>query len=153
MAEQSGIPNFMASSAGTRAVVGHPLHKDASAVLEGLGGSAAGFAARQLTPRIALSADLVLAMTTEQRDAVLEHAPSMLHRTFTVVEAARLASELGAQNFADLASLRPRLIPTDSFDIPDPIGQSPEVFAVVGQRIADSLEPILALCYRSGLAD
>lgn len=31
-------------------------------------------------------------------------------------------------------------------DIPDPIGQSPDVFAAVGQQIADLLPPVLELC-------
>ncbi|MDW5612046.1 protein-tyrosine-phosphatase [Mycolicibacterium sp. D5.8-2] len=149
MADQLQIPSFAASSAGTRALVGHPIHHNAVAVLEGLGGSGTGFAARQLTPRIASSADLVLAMTREHRDVVLERAPHKLGQTFTIVEAARLAAEFGAENFTDLADLRSRLTATDSFDVPDPIGQAPEVFAMVGQRIADLLQPILELCRRS----
>ncbi|WP_356948683.1 protein-tyrosine-phosphatase [Mycolicibacterium austroafricanum] len=149
MGEQLRIPDFEVSSAGTRALVGHPIHQSAVAVLEGLGGSATGFAARQLTPRIASSADLVLAMTREHRDLVLERAPHKLHQTFTFVEAAQLASEFGAPNLTDLAHLRSRLTATDSFDIPDPIGQTPEVFERVGQRIADLLGPVLELCRQS----
>jgi protein-tyrosine phosphatase len=63
------------SSAGTRAVIGHPVHAKAARVLVELGGDPADFAARQLKPAIATEADLVLAMTREHRDAVLEITP------------------------------------------------------------------------------
>ncbi|WP_338100974.1 low molecular weight phosphatase family protein [Mycolicibacterium vanbaalenii] len=149
MGSQLGIPRFEAVSAGTRALVGHPMHRHAATVLDELGGSGLGFAARRLTPRIVSRADLVLVMTREHRDVVLECAPHKLHRTFTLVEAARLASECGAETVVDLAGVRPQLTATDSFDIPDPIGQPLEVFATVGQLIADHLTPVLELCQRS----
>lgn len=152
MGEQLQIPAFAASSAGTRAVVGHAIHPSAMAVLDGLGGDGSAFAARQLTSQIASNADLVLTMTRDHRDAVLERAPQKLRSTFTVVEASRLATEFDAQTTADLALLRSRISATDSFDIPDPIGQTPEVFASIGQRIADLLPPILELCLRSASA-
>jgi protein-tyrosine phosphatase len=130
-------------------VIAHPIHHDAALVLEKLGGEASNFAARQLTPRIASDADLVLTMTRAQRDAVLEVAPRQLHRTFTLSEAARLASECEAQTVADLAALRPQLAAHELSDIPDPIGQTAEVFAAIGSQIADLLAPILELCRRS----
>ena len=138
-----------ASSAGTRAVIDHPIHKSAAVVLERLGGDAAQFRARQLTPKIAVSADLVLTMTKAHREAVLEIAPRQLRKTFTVSEAAALASRYGAQRVEDLAALRPRLAANEVWDVPDPIGQSDEVFAAVGTQIAELLQPIVDLCVRS----
>ncbi|RDH77703.1 low molecular weight phosphatase family protein [Mycolicibacterium moriokaense] len=143
------ISNFRTSSAGTRAVVGHSIHHDAALVLEGLDGNASNFVARQLTSRIASDADLILAMTRAHRDAVLELAPRQLHRSFTLSEAARLASEGNARNVADLAALRPHFASSELSDIPDPVGQSAEFFAMVGAQIADLLMPILELCQRS----
>lgn len=143
------IPDITASSAGTRAVIAHPMHHTAARVLEKLGGEAADFAARQLTPRIASDAELVLTMTKAHRDAVLEVAPHKLHRTFTLTEAARLASEWNAQTVADLAALRPQLATHELTDIPDPIGQSADVFASVGSQINDLLPSILELCRRN----
>lgn len=134
------------SSAGTRAVIGHPIHHEAAAVLEKLGGQSTDFAARQLTLRIASEADLILTMTKTHRDAVLEVAPRQLRRTFTVGEAARLATDYDARNVADLSALRPQLGSHEADDIPDPIGQDAEVFATVGARIAELLPPVLALC-------
>lgn len=143
-----GIPDFTASSAGTRAVIGHPIHHDAALVVERLGGDASGFAARQLTPRIASDADLVLTMTRAQVDTVLELAPHKLHRTFTLTEAARLASDCNAQSVADLAALRPLLAAHERADVPDPIGQGAETYARVGSWIAYLLPPVLELCRR-----
>ena len=140
------IPDFRASSAGTRAVISHPIHPDAALVLEKLGGDVSNFAARQLTPRIASDADLVLAMTRAHRDAVLELAPRQLHRTFTLSEAARVASEDSARSVADLSALRSHLAAHEAQDIPDPIGQKAEYFAKIGAQISDLLPPILELC-------
>jgi protein-tyrosine phosphatase len=130
-------------------VIGHPIHHDAALVLEKLGGESSNFAARQLTSRIASDADLVLTMTRAHRDTVLEFAPRQLHRTFTLSQAARLAYEYNARNVADLAALRPHLAAQELLDIPDPVGQSGEFFAMVCSQIADMLPPILELCRRS----
>jgi protein-tyrosine phosphatase len=131
-------------------VIGHPIHRDAAVVLSHLGGDASGFAARQFKPKIASAADLIITMTSAHRDIVLEIAPRQLQRTFTLTEASRLASMEGAGNLADLAALRPHLGANDRSDIPDPIGQSPEVFAAIGAQIAELLPPLLELCRRSG---
>jgi protein-tyrosine phosphatase len=143
------IPGFTASSAGTRAVIASPIHHDAALVLQEHGGDASNFAARQLTPKIASNADLVLTMTRAHLDAVLELAPRQLHRTFALSEASRLAAEWNAQSVADLAAFRPQLAAHERPDIPDPIGQSPEFFALLGSQIASLLTPILELCRRS----
>ena len=149
-AAQSGVPDFVVSSAGTRAVIGYPIHRDAAVVLQDLGGDASDFAARQLTAKIASGADLVVTMTTAHRDAVLEVAPQKLHKTFTLIEAARLVSECGAETINDLSALRPQLSAREAPDILDPIGQDAEVFSRVGSQIAELLPPILKLCWRSG---
>ena len=149
-AAERRMGDFTASSAGTHAVIGHPIHRDAAVVLGNLGGDASDFAARQLKPKIASAADLIITMTSAHRDIVLETAPRQLQRTFTLTEASRLASMEGAETVADLAALRPHLGANDRSDIPDPIGQSPEVFAAIGAQIAELLPPILELCRRSG---
>ena len=74
-AAENGMPELWVSSAGTRAVIGHPVHRDAAVVLDALGGDTSGFAARQLTAKIASTADLIIAMTSAHRDIVLETAP------------------------------------------------------------------------------
>ncbi|WP_371744018.1 protein-tyrosine-phosphatase [Mycobacterium sp. DL592] len=145
-ARQHQLSHLLASSAGTHAVVAHPMHHEAAAVLAEIGGDASEFAARQLNSRIASDADLILTMTMAQRDMVLELAPRQLRRTFSLGEASRLASEGGGISVTDLADLRPRLQSSELVDVPDPIGQSPEFFAMVGFQIAALLTPILELC-------
>jgi protein-tyrosine phosphatase len=129
-------------------MVAHPIQHDAALVLEKLGGEVSNFAARQLTSTIILDADLVLTMTRAHRDTVLELAPRQLSRTFMLTEAARLASAYDARSVADLAALRPNVAAHEVTDIPDPMGQSAEFFAMVGAQIADLLPPILELCRR-----
>lgn len=147
-ANKSGFQGFSASSAGTRAVTGSPIHPEAALVLQHLGALPSNFVARQLTSKIAASADLVVTMTKAHRDAVLQLAPAQLRRTFTLLEAARLATECNAERIVDLAELRPQLATQDLTDIPDPIGQSAEVFGSVGSQIAELLPPIIHLCRR-----
>ena len=148
-AERLNMSDFSASSAGTRAVIGHPVQSAAATVLHELGGDASNFAARQLTAKIAAHAELVITMTKAHRDAVLEIAPRQLRRTYTLVEASRLASDFGAQEVHDLAALRSQLPSEGAWDITDPIGQDEAVFKSVGQQIADLLPPVLDLCQRS----
>jgi len=138
-----------ASSAGTRAVIGHPVHPDAARTLLDLGGDPAGFSARQLTPAIAADADLVITMTREHRDAVLELAPRQLRRTFLLTEAAALITRFDPDCIKDLAALRPQLRVDEVADVPDPIGQDPAVFERVGTQIAELLAPIVKLCQRA----
>ena len=141
-----GLPDFEVSSAGTHALVGHPVEPTAARVLEQLGGDPSGFAARQLTPAIAADADLVLSMTTAHRDDVLKLAPHQLHRTFTLREGARLVSEGNALRIADLPEIRAQFPASGSDDIPDPIGRGEAYFAMVGAQIADLLRDVLELC-------
>ncbi|BBX17983.1 low molecular weight phosphatase family protein [Mycolicibacterium duvalii] len=143
------IPNFAVSSAGTRAVIGHPIHADAARVLERLGGDASAFAARQLTARIAAPADLIVTMTRAHRDAVLELAPSKLHHTFMLAEVARLVSACGAVTIADLSRLRSHLVGSDVADVPDPMGHGAEAYEMAGSLIVELLPPVMALFART----
>lgn len=142
------MADFRASSAGTRAVIAHPMHPDAAQALIDLGGDPSDFSARQLTPAIATDADLVIAMTRSHRDAVLELAPRQLHRTFILTEAAALTTQFDPGDVTDLAALRPQLRADDLDDIPDPIGKKPEVYAGVAEQIAALVAPIFEFCRR-----
>lgn len=143
------ISDLRTSSAGTHAVIAHSMHHDAAHVLAELGGSSSGFAARQFTPRVAADADLVVTMTKAHRDNVLERAPGLLRRTFTMYEVATLAGDYDAGTISDLPELRPQLAGSNLPDIADPIGQNAAVFRAVAAQLADLLPPILALCQRS----
>lgn len=143
--DRHGVADLQVSSAGTRAVIGHEIHPDAAAVLESRGVPTSDFAARQITPKIASGADLILTMTKEHRDYVLRLVPRMLRRTFTLSEAAGLAAEFGAHDIADLAALRPRLLSHALEDVADPIGQDRDFFELICSQIAGLLPPILEL--------
>ncbi|TGD83791.1 low molecular weight phosphatase family protein [Mycolicibacterium sp. CH28] len=149
LAEQMQVPDFTASSAGTRALVGHPIHPDSVRVIESRGGDASNFSARRLSKSIASHADLILTMTRAHCDIALETAPGQLRRTFTLAQAARIVTEFAPASVADLAVLRPHIAADEACDIRDPIGRSSEFFADVGAEIADLLPPILELCGRS----
>ena len=140
-------------SAGTRAVVGSGVHPDSSAVLTSLGGDPGGFIARQLLDEYAAAADLTLTLTRAHRRSVLNRAPRALSRTFTLREAADLASlvpgdvELPGETFPDrcrsfvreMAAARARRATDAHDDIADPIGQPASVHAAVGDEIADGV--------------
>lgn len=86
-------------SAGLDAALGRSITPDALAVLEreSLTGKhplfdPTTFHATQATPQVLKESDLVLVMTTEHRKQVVALAPAALKHTFTVKEAATLAS-------------------------------------------------------------
>jgi protein-tyrosine-phosphatase len=140
-------------SAGTQAMVGSGVHPNSARVLTALGGDPGGFAARQLTDDMAVQADLTLALTRSHRRAALKRAPRGLSRTFTLVEAAELASlvpvevDLPGTTFDDrcrslvqqMAAARVLRSSGVHDDIADPIGQPPAFHAEVGDVIAKSV--------------
>ncbi|WP_369255664.1 arsenate reductase/protein-tyrosine-phosphatase family protein [Geodermatophilus amargosae] len=145
-------------SAGVRAVVGSGLHPDSALVLQGLGGDPQGFRARQLLDHMVVDADLTLTMTRAQRREVLELAPRVLSRTFTLREAADLVRSIdddvdrsAGDGLADQARMLVRRLhaarsrrqggPGD--DVRDPIGLPPEVHQETGEAVAAALLPLL----------
>ncbi len=85
---------FKVRSAGTRAMVGDPIQPLSAEIITAYGGNALHFAARQLTPGILRDTDLVLTMSTAHRGEVLKLDPSLLKRTFTIREFARMLEVL-----------------------------------------------------------
>ena len=85
-------PAIEVASAGTGAVVGHPMTDDMAALVAGLGVDPRGFEARQLVPEQVKQSDLVLALTRRHRSAIVEMVPAAVRRTFTLRELARLVA-------------------------------------------------------------
>ena len=79
-------------SAGTHALVGHPISEPMAALLLDNGVESDSFEARRLSEQMLKEADLVLAMTRAQRGLVVELWPAAVRRTFTLREFARLLS-------------------------------------------------------------
>ena len=91
---------FEVRSAGTRAMVGYPIQPLSADVVNMYGGTDKGFAARQLTPRILRDTDIVLTMTSKHRGEVLQLDASLLKRTFTIREFARMLEALEERDAA-----------------------------------------------------
>ena len=85
---------FEVRSAGTRALVGDPVQPLSADIIHTFGGTADGFAARQLSGKILRNVDLVLTMTSGHRGEVLQLDASLLKRTFTIREFARMLDVL-----------------------------------------------------------
>ncbi|MBA3741956.1 MAG: hypothetical protein H0X00_03315 [Sporichthya sp.] len=93
----SEVRGFHFASAGVGAVVGSPMHPDTRNELAAWGLAdtyAGGFLARQLEAPMVDEADVVLTATVEHRTAVLGLCPPALPRTFTLLEFARLITDL-----------------------------------------------------------
>lgn len=85
---------FEVRSAGTRALVGDPVQPLSADIIHTFGGTSEGFAARQLTGKVLRKVDLVLAMSSAHRGEVLQLDASLLKRTFTIREFARMLDVL-----------------------------------------------------------
>lgn len=152
-----GAGRVQVASAGTRAVVGAPVHPDTADVVRALGGDVEGFTARQLHRTMLSEADLVLTMTTEHRTTALGLEPRALSRTFTLREAADLVglvadapaaldrpAEDHPRSLAQrMAAARSRRSPGGADDITDPINRPAEIHREVAEAVAACLRPVL----------
>ena len=106
---------FEVRSAGTRALVGDPVQPLSADIIRTFGGTSEGFAARQLTGKVLRKVDLVLAMSSAHRGEVLQLDASLLKRTFTIREFARMLDVLeghegpGAQVGPDIQFIGDRI--------------------------------------------
>ena len=98
---------FEVRSAGTRAMVGDPVQPPSAEIIRSYGGTADGFAARQLTSRILRESDLVLTMASSHRGEVLQLDASLLKRTFTIREFARMLTQLELRDAGQDPAARP----------------------------------------------
>ena len=98
LGDDSGV---VVTSAGTRAMVGHPVSGPMVPLMATAGAVADGFVARQLTAELITEADLVVVMTRKHRSAVVGLAPSSVRRTFTLRELARIAGDVDQDALPD----------------------------------------------------
>lgn len=147
-------------SAGTRALVGHPVSGPMVPLMVAADASADGFAARQLTAEMIREADLVLPLTRQHRSAVVELVPAAVRRTFTLLELARLAGTVdpdaipGGSPAQRLTALVPLLAgerarhhhrPGFDDDVPDPYGRGDAVYARVFAAIEPAVDAVARL--------
>ncbi len=145
-------------SAGTRALVGHPVDAPMRRLLVEAGCQPEGFTARRLTAADIAGADLVLTAERGHRTAVVELCPAALRRTFTLLEFADMASLAVAAAGDDLPgpgvaqrlpwlleqipAARARRVLPAADDVPDPFGQDDECFAEVLAQIEAAVDAL-----------
>ena len=89
---------FEVTSAGTHALVGRPMDEDSAARLLAKGLADDAFRARLITPRLLAEQAAVLLMATEHKEPVLDEAPAVHRRTFTIRELAHAVDDIGARH-------------------------------------------------------
>jgi protein-tyrosine phosphatase len=147
---------------GVRATADTVTEQMALDVLAARGVRAAPHPALQLTTGMLDGSDLVLTADRSHRASVLLLRPSVLRRTFTLLEFARLVEtpdtkaerpECGraqaiVRTAAERRALKPPLSP-DHDNIADPHGSSPREFHRCGEAIAAALEELLPVLFPS----
>ncbi len=151
--------DVVVTSAGTHAMVGHPVSAPMVPLLSAAGATAKGFAARQVTEQMLREADLVLALTRHHRAHLVRKEPSTVRRTFTLRELARLAEEVDpaalvattpGTRLAELVPLaaarRGRtVVDPEQDDVEDPYGHSPEHYARSFGQLRPAVETLVRL--------
>ncbi|WP_347754304.1 low molecular weight phosphatase family protein [Agrococcus sp. ProA11] len=151
------------TSAGTIALDGNPMERDAAAEAIRLGiADTESHRARRLRTAQIEHADLVVALATEHRGAVVRAVPSAPRRTFTLIEFTRLVEMLaddrasgrvvppgtdGAVAFlrrvveaaADARGLLP-LAATREIDVDDPYGRSARAYRRSADAVAEHVD-------------
>lgn len=110
-------------SAGIYANEGDPASANAIAATRELGLDITSHRARLLTEELLKDADLVLTMTSAHKQTVLLRYPFLQGKAMTLNEFAGLSDELGP-------------------DIPDPFGQSIDVYRTTARSIGRAVENI-----------
>lgn len=94
LAHELAGTDVVVSSAGTEALVGAPIHDSSARRLAAAGGTAQGFAARQLTAQMLREADLVIGATRAHIAAAAHAAPIALRKGFALLDLGDLLSEV-----------------------------------------------------------
>lgn len=146
---------FEVSSAGTGALVDRPMDPQVAGFVHVFDGVSEGFRARQLEERILDGKDLVLALTREHRGRVIEMAPQLLRKTFTLREFARLLTELdgdtsvsGPQRWRSILPkvVRARTVhPSDPShdDVVDPYRRPDEVYQQMVRELVPAVKTLV----------
>ena len=156
LASQLG-PSVSVSSAGTHALVGHPISEPMATLLRQAAVEPEPFEARRLSEQMVKESDLILAMTRAQRGLVVELWPAAVRRAFTLREFARLlscvdpsalpqgtpAERLKAAIPLAAAERGKERISPDEDDVVDPYRLSNEVYADSFTQILSSVESIV----------
>ena len=112
---------FEVTSAGTHALVGRPMDDSSAVRLAAKGLADDAFRARLITPSMLAAQAVVLLMASEHQAPVLDEAPGVHRRTFTIRELAHAIDDIGERHSwpdlvaaagADDVGSRWRVLPT-----------------------------------------
>jgi protein-tyrosine phosphatase len=150
-------PTVTVSSAGTHALVGHPISDPMAALLLDSGFKPDSFEARRLSEHMLKEADLILCMTRAQRGLVVELWPAAVRRAFTLREFTRLLTQVdpaalpagqlaerlrGAVRLAAAERGKERTSP-DEDDVVDPFRLSKAVYVASFAQITAAVDAIV----------
>lgn len=142
-------------------MVGSPIQPLSAEIIRTYGGTADNFAARQLTSKILRESDLVLTMASHHRGEVLQLDASLLKRTFTIREFARMVAALEergeaapsgsdyTQQWRELparaSSVRHLILAAEApdNDVVDPYRQGAEAYVRMEDQLAPAILRIL----------
>jgi protein-tyrosine phosphatase len=151
-------PTVSVRSAGTHALVGHPISEPMGVLLRRRGIEPAPFEARRVSEQLLKEADLILAMTRAQRSFIVELWPAAVRRAFTLREFARLltlvdSSALPPGSPADRLSAavrlaaaergRSRLSPEEE-DVVDPFRLTDDIYAKSFEQITSAVDRVVS---------
>jgi protein-tyrosine phosphatase len=150
-------PSVTVSSAGTHALVSHPISDPMAALLLDSGVEADPFEARRLSEDMLKEADLVLTMTRAQRGLVVELWPAAVRRAFTLREFARLLNRVDAAALPAgppgerlraaiplaAAGRGSKRVSPDEDDVVDPFRLSAAVYAESFAQITSAVDAIV----------
>lgn len=152
-----GLNRITLSSAGTAALINHPIAQPMAAILDERGIDSTAFRASSLRRGDIEVADLIVTAGIEHRAAVSRLHPAARDRTFTALQIRRLAPVLpdGGAPDAPLRSLARRLAAArgtlggpsraEADDLPDPWGRSAHSYRVSAGRMDDALKALFTL--------
>lgn len=92
------------SSAGTRAVLGAPVHQPMAELLQAEGLDPSSFSAKQVQEQQIVAADLILTMSSEHRSALVELTPVALRKTYTLGEMGAIVKQFTAEELQHVQS-------------------------------------------------
>lgn len=150
----AGVGDLLVASAGVRTSDGRSMFHRSASALAAAGVDHEDFTSRAVTTDRLRDVDLVLTMERWHRASIVELAPRLLRRTFTLREAARLAARVDptTDDVADLGAAlrRHRLdaLPATASDddVPDPVAADDQAFATfvaTADAAVSALLPVL----------
>lgn len=94
--DETSMGKFEVRSAGTHALVGQAMTPRIAGLVRIFQANDADFVSRQLSKEVLEGQNLVLTLTRQHRSKVLETAPTLLRRTFTLREFGRMVRSISS---------------------------------------------------------